>query len=294
MALVGIYNENDFYSNHYLTSVFESDIRGVMDNWQQQETEAREHEKQQRLLGREPEQGFRAPHTQLNSYSGLFFKQLNEHGREKDLSTRLRQQRKRWKSILEPLGYQLKESSIELETGLFLPVLAHYQDTANNPFLWIVEAHDKFDEDNQDPLALALHKQQLPKDVLNDEALLKKQTGLLKTKNQTELSWQDLISKHILTQPEPPRWILLLGNRQALLIDRTKWAQNHFHPRLSLSNDILRLLIQLKWWWRCCQLVQDQNSKAEDHLPLPVPKEIYQDTFALQLAVLNYIQVKNY
>jgi len=226
MALVGIYNENDFYSNHYLTSVFESDIRGVMDNWQQQETEAREHEKQQRLLGREPEQGFRAPHTQLNSYSGPFFKQLNEHGREKDLSTRLRQQRKRWKSILEPLGYQLKESSIELETGLFLPVLAHYQDTANNPFLWIVEAHDKFDEDNQDPLALALHKQQLPKDVLNDEALLKKQTGLLKTKNQTELSWQDLISKHILTQPEPPRWILLLGNRQALLIDRSKWAQN--------------------------------------------------------------------
>ncbi|MFT4929979.1 MAG: hypothetical protein ACI8WB_006114, partial [Phenylobacterium sp.] len=46
------------------------------------------------------------------------------------------------------------------------------------------------------------------------------QRGLLK------LNWQELIAKHLLTQENPPRWILLLGNRQALMIDRTKWAQN--------------------------------------------------------------------
>lgn len=226
MALIGIYNENDFYSNHYLTSVFENDIRGVMDNWQQQETKAREYEKQQRALGREPEQGFRAPHTQLNAYAGKYFKQLNEHGNEKDTNIRLRQQRKRWQAILEPLGYKIQNSKIELESGLFLPVLAHYQDSANNPFLWIVEAHDKFDEDNQDPLGLPLLKQQFPKEIMQDEVLKKKHKSLLKAKGTGDLSWQDIISKHILTQPEPPRWILLLGNRQALLIDRTKWAQN--------------------------------------------------------------------
>jgi hypothetical protein len=227
-GLIGIENENDFYSHHYLTEVFSNDIRSVMEGWQQSETEAREYEKQQRALEREPEQGFRAPQTLLTSYAGQFFKQLNEHSREKDVTLRLNQQRNRWKKIMSALGYQLAPSHIELDSGLQLPVLANYTDSANQPFLWVVEAHDKFDEDNQDPLALPLLTEQLPKAVMQDDDLKRKHRAALikKDKGPGTLSWQDLISKQLLTQENPPRWIILLGNRQALLIDRTKWAQN--------------------------------------------------------------------
>jgi len=217
--LVGIYNENDFYSHHYLTSVFESDIRGVMDEWASKESDAREFEKKERALGREPEKGFRAPYSVLATYAGSFFKRLNEHGREKEVPKRLQQQRKRWSSILAPLGYQLKASSVELDSGLQLPVLAQYNHN-DQPFIWVVEAHDKFDDDSQDPLSLPLLQQQLDKSLQADSELLKKHAPLLK------LHWQEIISKHVLTDEAPPRWILLLGNRQALLIDRTKWAQN--------------------------------------------------------------------
>lgn len=217
--LVGIYNENDFYSHHYLTSVFESDIRGVMDEWASKESDAREFEKKERALGREPERGFRAPYSVLATYAGSFFKQLNEHGREKEVPKRLQQQRKRWSSILAPLGYQLKASAVELDSGLKLPLLAQYNHN-DQPFIWVVEAHDKFDDDSQDPLSLPLLQAQLEKDVQADSELLKKHAPLLK------LHWQEIISKHVLTDEAPPRWILLLGNRQALLIDRTKWAQN--------------------------------------------------------------------
>ncbi len=231
MALIGIYNENDFYSNHYLTSVFENDIRGVMDNWQQQESKAREHEKQQKALGRKPERGYRAPYTQLTSYAGQFFKDLNEHGREHNIDIRFRLQRQRWQSILQPLGYQLEPTTIELDSGLYLPVLARYDDSLgsqgmNKPFLWVIEAHDLHDEDNQDPLALPILAPQFPDKVIQDEALRKKHRIFFKSKSGEGITWLDIISKHILTQTEPPRWILLLGNRQALLIDRTKWAQN--------------------------------------------------------------------
>tara|TARA_B100001059_G_scaffold82307_1_gene80411 strand:- start:16919 stop:18769 length:1851 start_codon:yes stop_codon:yes gene_type:complete len=218
--LLGIYNENDFYSHHYLTSVFESDIRGVMEQWANKETEAREFEKKERALGREVEQGFRSPYSKLSSYAGSYFKQLNEHSREKELEKRLQQQRRRWTNILSPLGYQLKQSFVELDSGLKLPLLANYQQN-DTPFLWVVEAHDKFDDDNQDPLALNLLQQQLDKSVTQEPELLKKHKSAL-----LNLSWQDVISKHILTEDNPPRWVLLLGNRQALLIDRTKWAQN--------------------------------------------------------------------
>ncbi|MFT4928794.1 MAG: hypothetical protein ACI8WB_004914 [Phenylobacterium sp.] len=160
--LIGIYNENDFYSHHYLTSVFDNDIRGVMQNWQSQETQAKEAEKAQRLLGRSPEPGFRAPHSRLLSYAGTYFKQLNEHNGERDLSQRLKQQRQRWQAILSVLGYELAATVVTLDSGAQLPVLGHYQNNNNQPLLWVIEAHDKFDEDNLDPLVLPLLAQQWP------------------------------------------------------------------------------------------------------------------------------------
>ncbi len=54
MALVGIYNENEFYSNHYLGEVFTSDIRDVLESWIKQERVALEQDK-------DPEQGYRGP-----------------------------------------------------------------------------------------------------------------------------------------------------------------------------------------------------------------------------------------
>jgi type II restriction/modification system DNA methylase subunit YeeA len=227
MKLFGINNENDFYSHHYLSSVFEGDIRGVLESWLAQETKAKEHEKQQRELGRK-ETGYRAPHKQLRSYSGAYFKLLNDHKNERNVDRRLIEQRKRWQPVVEALGYKFSPTSIELEAGIQLPVLAQYQSSDNSPFLWVVEAHDKFDEDNQDPLGLTLLKNQLDKAVQNDDEELKKHRKLLKAKGARagDLTWQDIISKMIFTQPEPPRWVMLLGNRQCLLIDRTKWAQN--------------------------------------------------------------------
>jgi hypothetical protein len=226
MKLLGINNENDFYSHHYLSSVFEGDIRGVLDTWLAAEEKAKEHESQQRELGRKVELGYRAPHNQLRSYSGSFFKLLNDHNKERNVDQRLSDQRKRWQPIVEALGYQFSPTSIALETGLQLPVLAQYQSSDHSPFLWIVEAHDKFDEDNQDPLGLPILKNQFDQAVQNDEDELKKQRKLLKAKGSGDLTWQDIISKMVFTQPEPPRWLMLLGNRQCLLIDRTKWAQN--------------------------------------------------------------------
>ena len=61
MALVGINNENEFYSNHYLGEVFTSDIRDVLEPWINQENAARNAERAAREQGKDPEQGYRAP-----------------------------------------------------------------------------------------------------------------------------------------------------------------------------------------------------------------------------------------
>lgn len=220
MALFGINNENEFYSNHYLGEVFSSDIREALEPWNEQENAAREVERAAREKGEEFTPGYRAPWNQLNSLATAFFRQLAEQEKQRQIPQRLADQRNRWQPLLQALGYELNPQTQVLEDGSPLPVLARYNSVDGSPWLWIVEAHDA-EEGTLDPLALSLLKAQFPADV--DK---KHRDNLRKNARGEYLSWQDLISTEIFTQPEPPRFVLLLGNRQLLLLDRTKWAQN--------------------------------------------------------------------
>lgn len=218
MALVGISNENDFYSHHYLSEIFVGDIRGVLEGWQQKENEAREQERTEREKGGNPSKGYRTPFEALRSYSGEYFRQLNQHKAAKSEIKRLSDQRSRWSPVLHALGYELKPTSVLID-GAELPVLSAYQDTQGQPLLWIVEAHD-LSGDDADPLSLPLLASQLA--TVNEES----QKSLKQNAHGELLTWQDLVSKKVFSAQEPPRWVLLLGNRQCLLLDRTKWAQN--------------------------------------------------------------------
>ncbi|MGH1595033.1 class I SAM-dependent DNA methyltransferase [Yersinia proxima] len=220
MALVGINNENEFYSNHYLGEVFTSDIREALEPWNEQENAAREVERAAREQGEEFTPGYRAPWNQLNSLATAFFRQLAEQEKQRQIPQRLVDQRSRWQPLMQALGYELNPQIQVLEDGSPLPVLARYNSADGSPWLWIVEAHD-VEEGTLDPLALSLLKAQFPADV--DK---KHRDNLRKNARGEYRSWQDLISTEVFTQPEPPRFVLLLGNRQLLLLDRTKWAQN--------------------------------------------------------------------
>lgn len=213
MALVGINNENEFYSNHYLGEVFTSDIRDVLESWIKQERVALEQDK-------DPEQGYRAPWEQLKSLATGFFRKLTEHEKQRQIPQRLADQRSRWQPLLKALGYELNPHIQMLDDDTPLPVLARYNSTDGSPWLWIVEAHDQ-EEGTLDPLALSLLTAQFPADTDKH-----KRDSLRKKANGEYRSWQDLLSTVVFTQNEPPRFVLLLGNRQLLLLDRTKWAQN--------------------------------------------------------------------
>lgn len=220
MALVGIINENEFYSNHYLAEVFVNDIRDVVEPWLEQENAAREQERLAKEQGKTPATGYRAPWNQLQSLATGFFRQLADHEKQRQLTQRLQDQRSRWQPLLQSLGYELSPCLQTLDDNTQLPLLARYQSADGSPWLWLVEAHDGEDE-TSDPLSLPLLKQQFPTDL---EPKLR--DGLCKNSRGDERSWQDLISTVVFTQAEPPRFVLLLGNRQLLLLDRTKWAQN--------------------------------------------------------------------
>ncbi|WP_235465632.1 class I SAM-dependent DNA methyltransferase [Aeromonas australiensis] len=220
MALVGINNENEFYSNHYLGEVFSNDIRDVLEPWTEQENAAREIERAAREQGKEVAAGYRAPWNQLSTLTTVFFRQLAEHEKQRQVAQRLADQRSRWQPLLQALGYELTPQLQTLDDNAPLPLVARYNSADGSPWLWIAEAHDA-EEGSSDPLSLPLLKAQFPADV--DPKL---RDNLCKNSRGEPRSWQDLLSSCVFTQAEPPRFVLLLGNRQLLLLDRTKWAQN--------------------------------------------------------------------
>ncbi|EEV8561981.1 hypothetical protein BL851_RS10520, partial [Escherichia coli] len=186
MALVGINNENEFYSNHYLGEVFTSDIRDVLEPWIAQENAAREAERAAREQGKDVEPGYRAPWNQFNSLATEFFRKLAEHEKQRQIPQRLADQRNRWQPLLKALGYEITPQIQMLDDDTPLPVLARYNSTDGSPWLWIVEAHDQ-EEGTLDPLALSLLTAQFPADTDKH-----KHDSLRKKANGEYRSWQDL------------------------------------------------------------------------------------------------------
>lgn len=196
-TLVGISNENEFYSHHYLSEIFRGDIREILESWQQ----------------RDEADGVKPPYQQLRTLNRDFFTFSERFARDRQPASRIALQREWCARLLPVFGYTIHPSALlRLEDGCELPLLCSVALPDRPPSLLIVEAYDSERED-VDPLSLSPHKGQFKGDVPPLPALLKE-------------SWNDIISRRIFGQHHPPRWVILVSDRQLLLIDRLKWNQN--------------------------------------------------------------------
>lgn len=195
-TLVGISNENEFYSHHYLSEIFSGDIRTVLEGWQQAE-EA---------------DGSKPPYQQLRALSREFFTCSDRINRERQAPARIVLQREWFARLLPVFGFTCRPESLRLEDGTDLPVLSVFAHSGRPISLVIVGAFDSTGE-GMDPLSLSPHKAQFHGEAPPSPALLKE-------------NWNEIISRRIFGQNHPPRWVILLSDRQLLLIDRLKWNQN--------------------------------------------------------------------
>jgi len=196
MDLTGIYNENEYYTHHYLSAILEDDIKGVLSQWKEKSEE---------------DKAYKTPYDDLNRFSGEYFKLRNKLERDRKPETRHAAQTDILQRILHILGYEYKPSVRPLDDGRFIPVIGDISRSDGHPFLWIIEAIDTSGE-GEDPLGLSLHSCQYPEGVEAYEELL-------------SLTYDELITRHVFGQDEPPRWVLLFSDSQLILLDRTKWSQ---------------------------------------------------------------------
>lgn len=112
--------------------------------------------------------------------------------RESDPAERQVLRQKWFADLLGVLGYELNPDTVELEGGTLLSLAGQITRANGQPELWILEVLNGAEED--DPL----------------------------------VAQEEILTKQVFAAAEPPRWVLLYGAKQLLLLDRTKWPSKRF------------------------------------------------------------------
>ncbi|MDE2977512.1 MAG: hypothetical protein OXU63_08320 [Acidobacteriota bacterium] len=197
----GIHNENEFYSQHYLSEIFAKDIGDTVSRWSDEAKAAG---------GASADA--RPPYDALRGLAGDYLRFRGHFARERrGHEARVEDQRAWFRQLLAALGYEYKARNHVLDDGDEVPVLhAARQHGAVN--LLVLGAYDAVGED-EDPLTLKPHRAQYHGEAPPPEALLKE-------------TWSDIVTRRIFGQQHPPRWVVLLSASQILLIERGKWTHN--------------------------------------------------------------------
>lgn len=190
--LTGIENANDFYSQHYLDEVLEQDLKDLFARWQ--------------------EQGSESPVSRLRSMAGDYFRLRDRILKARTLADRVALLNELAEKLLSALGYAVQPETIAFESGE-LPVLACYRGADGNPTLVIALApmdvratEDEWSVLNSAPLGTS--------EPVEDRPVL-----------MSDMDWETAASKIVFGDTLPPRWLLLLGHDELLVIERAKWGR---------------------------------------------------------------------
>ena len=196
-TFAGITNENEFYSHHYLAEVFKGDIKARLDAW---DTAEAEHP---------GDEVHRAPSKRLQAWSQKWFGLRGQVQRAGEGAERWQVFTQIQTGLLQALGYAAPDpqpTSHELVPGLPIPFW-HLQ----LPKLAVIPAYQPGaeNEDLLDHKLLSLH--------FGGQAV----AGALQGE-----TWADMLSDAVFGAETAPRYVLLLGLDQWLLLDRYKWPNN--------------------------------------------------------------------
>lgn len=202
MDLTGITNQNEYYTNHYFSTLFEESAKESISRWN-----ADAHEAEQ----------VRTPWAQLRQNARQFYSAHDRYVRSGLNLQLLDNIRSMADAYLTSLGYpEAKPEKIVLD-DVTIPVYLEMKKPSGAPLLWVIlsasretgagvmESFAWASEDVEDGAFGALYK------------------GVLQ-----EIPNEDLVTKILFGTAEPPRFVLLVGMNQIALVDRNKWNEKRY------------------------------------------------------------------
>ena len=197
MDLHGILNQNEYYTNHYFTTIFEENATDTISNWRQTSKDSG---------AATPWAAFRDTSKNYYRIREKYLQLRNEEGSRELIESQAAE-------YIAALGYGEPDSiNIELNDEITVPVFHEERKTNGAPLLWVL-------------LSVAEER--------NDDILMGRIFGRLNAETEeyeVVLSEKndDVLAKLFFAGAEAPRWIILIGINQIALIDRNKWDKKKY------------------------------------------------------------------
>lgn len=196
-TFAGIANENEFYSHHYLAEVFKGDIKDRLNTWEAEEAQ------------HPGDEAHRAPNKRLQAWAQRWFSLRGQAQRGRDEHERWQAFMQIQAGLLQALGYPAPPRTLtlqELAPGLPIPVW-HLQGQR----LAVIPAYQPGAQDD---------------DVLDQQLTPFHYGGEPVPAELRGQTWAEMLSEAVFGTDQPPRYVLLLGLDEWLLLDRYKWPNN--------------------------------------------------------------------
>ncbi|MBT3222464.1 MAG: class I SAM-dependent DNA methyltransferase, partial [Proteobacteria bacterium] len=205
MSFIGIENTNEFFTQHYLAAIISGDLKPILAKWREEQAS---HKK-----ASPDDDAIRTPPQALAAANRAFFRYRDRLERMKAPAARVEAHRNQFVSLLGDLGYHPHQSRVEIASG-HLPLLSTVERANGSPLLWCVPVAGRHD-DEQPTLSRSLLAEQLddiPQELTDDEPVVPEGTV------------EDLITEAF-NLDEPPRFIMVCGEADLILLERTKWSE---------------------------------------------------------------------
>jgi hypothetical protein len=195
-TFVGIANENEFYSHHYLSEVFKGDIRERLEQW---------------AAAEEAHPAQRAPYKQLASWAGQWFALRNTGARSGTAAEQLDCFQHVQQGLLQALGYTITPQHLELQAGMPVPVWQVLGDAGKAPQVLVVPAYNPGQEED---------------DILDQRLSAVHYGGVPVPPLLVGTDFASIVSDGLFGADQAPRFIVLVGLQEWLLLDRFKWPNS--------------------------------------------------------------------
>lgn len=203
MDLTGITNKNEYYTNHYFSTVFEENTRATISGWNAAARESEEIKTPWSLLRQNARQYYTAHDKFVRSSVNLQV---------------LANIKALVGNYLKSLGYpEAKPEVVAVDDSLSVPVYLEMTKSNGAPLLWVLlSASKESDAGIMESFVFNAN------DVDDDAA------GILYKGVLGEIANEDLVTKILFGTAEPPRFVMLIGMNQIALIDRNKWNEKRY------------------------------------------------------------------
>lgn len=201
--LTGITNKNEYYTNHYFSTIFEENAGEAITAWAQAAKSSEE---------------IRTPWAQLRQNARQFYPLHDRYAGgalNLQLLAAIRTMADRY---LASLGYpEAAPELVPVDASLPVPVYLEMKKSNGAPLLWVMLSASRESD------AGILESNVFDGNIAEEDAF-----GAVHNDDLLELKNEDLATQILFGAAEPPRFLLFISLNQIALIDRNKWSEKRY------------------------------------------------------------------